>query len=136
SSGSVERNLQQHGRILQAAIEYSCDQATLQNIPYGVKFANNAYTFAQLVNQQWLDVLTNDIILGKVFTDGSSLSLEIDGQLIVLTKELADIPQILCDSTGQITNFSLLLADAGDKHFYQLQAINFWQIEGQWLDAQ
>ncbi len=70
ASGSVERNLQQHGRILQASIEYSCDQATLQNIPYGVKFFQNGYIFTQFVNQQWLDVLTNEPLYPREFSDG------------------------------------------------------------------
>jgi hypothetical protein len=134
ASGSVERNLQQHGRILQSSIEYSCDQATLQNIPYGVKFYLNGYVFTQFVNQQWLDVLTNEPLYPRDLTDGSILELNIEGESIVLSDEPEEIPQLLCDSNGQINDFELIISDATDKHHYLLETLDFWNIEGQWLD--
>lgn len=134
SSGSVERNLQQHGRILQATIEYSCDQATLQNIPYGVNFSSTGYRFAQFVNQDWLEVYNQEVSFSKVITDGSLFTLKIDGQVIVLQEDFTDTPQLMCDSSGELTSFELLISDATDKHHYQLKTKDFWQIQGQWLD--
>lgn len=134
SSGSVERNLQQHGRKLQASIEYSCDQATLQNIPYGVKFYKNGYIFVQYVNQQWLDLMGQDVSFATELTDGSQLILSIDGQSLVLPVEVDEIPQVLCDSSGQLTPFVLLISDATQQHHYQLKTKDFWQLEGRWLD--
>jgi len=134
ASGSVERNLQQHGRILQASIEYSCDQATFQNIPYGVKFYQNGYVFSQYVNQQWLDVLTNEALFPKDISDGSVFELSIEGESIVLQEEPDDVPQILCDSNGQINAFKLMISDATQKHHYLLETLDFWNLDGQWID--
>ena len=134
SSGSVERNLQQHGRILQATLEYSCDQATLQNIPYGAIFSSSGYSFAQFVNQQWIAILGSDIELTKLLSDGSVFSLEIEGQVIVLDEKFTDIPHIMCDSSGQLTEFKLTISDATEKHHYQLKTLDFWQVQGHWLD--
>jgi len=134
SSGSVERNLQQHGRVLQATIEYSCDQATLQNIPYGIGFFKTGYVFNQFINQQWVEIISPESFYNKELADGSFFSLEIDGQFVVLDEEIGDIPQIMCDSAGELTAFELLISDATDKHHYQLQTVSFWQIEGHWLD--
>jgi type II secretion system protein H len=134
SAGSVERNLQQHGKILQASLQYSCDQATLQNIPYGIKLFQTGYTFSQYVNQQWLELNSQDTLFSKNLTDGSFLSLELEGKELVLPEEVAEIPQIFCDNTGQITPFSLLISDATDKHHYQIKTLDFWNLEGRWLD--
>jgi len=135
SSGSVERNLQQHGRILQSSIEYSCDQATLQNIPYGIKFFQNGYLFAYFYNQQWLDVISVQSLNYKELTDGSILDLYIEGESIVLPEEADDTPQIMCDSSGQITAFELYISDATDTHHYLLKTLDFWNLDGQWKDA-
>jgi len=134
ASGSVERNLQQHGRILQASIEYSCDQATLQNMPYGIKFYQAGYVFAQFVNQQWLEVLNNESLSPKEITDGSIFDLSLEDETTVLPEEPEDVPQIMCDSNGQISTFNLVISDATDKHHYLLESIDFWQVDGKWLD--
>jgi general secretion pathway protein H len=133
SSGSVERNLKQHGRILQASIQYNCDQASLQNLSYGIKFSINGYNFAHYVNQQWLDVVSQDVNFTKVFEDGSLLNLEVDGQEIVLNEDFDEIPQVMCDSTGELTPFKVSLSDASNKHHYRLKTVGFWDIEGEWL---
>jgi general secretion pathway protein H len=135
SSGSVERNLKQHAKILQSTIEYVCDQATLQNIPYGVRFFNSAYVFLQFNNQQWQEIFSDDINFNKELTDGSILSLEIDDQFVVLNDDEIEIPHIMCDTTGQMTAFALTVSDATQQHHYQLKTIDFWQLQGQWLDA-
>lgn len=134
SSGSVERNLQQHGKILQATLNYACDQATLQNIPYGVKFTKSGYNFSQFINQQWLDVISDEATFNKEYNDGSQFDLEIDAQSVVLGEEFAEIPAIVCDSSGELTDFKLIIADATGKHRYQLKRVDFWKIQGQWLD--
>jgi prepilin-type N-terminal cleavage/methylation domain-containing protein len=134
SSGSVERNLQQHGRILQSSIQYSCDQATLQNIPYGVKFFQSGYAFSQFINQQWIDLIAQETLISRELTDGSQLTLEIEGKVVVLQDDVGEVPHIICDNNGQITSFVLLFSDATETHHYQLKTINFWQLEGQWLD--
>ena len=130
ASGSVERNLQQHGRILQASIEYSCDQATLQNIPYGVKFYQNGYMFTHFVNQQWLDVLNNEALFPREISDGSVFELSIEEESVVLPEEPEDVPQIMCDSSGQINAFELTISDATNKHHYLLETLDFWQLDG------
>jgi len=134
SSGSVERNLQQHGRILQATMNYACDQATLQNIPYGVKFNQNSYAFSLFVNQQWQDVVSDNATFNKEFTDGSVFQLEIDGQSVVLSEEFAEVPSIVCDSSGELSDFKLIITDVTQKHRYLLKRVDFWKIEGEWLD--
>ncbi|MCF6288806.1 MAG: type II secretion system minor pseudopilin GspH, partial [Proteobacteria bacterium] len=134
SSGSVERNLQQHGKILQASINYACDQATLQNRVYGVNFFNTGYQFSQLVQQQWVEVSAANLSYREI-VDGTLLNLKIDGQTIVLSDDVGESPQLMCAASGQVTPFELILSDATDTHHYQLQTINFWQIQGQWLDA-
>jgi type II secretion system protein H len=134
SSGSVERNLQQHGRILQASLQYSCDQATLQNIPYGIKFFQTGYAFTYFVNQEWIDLISQDTLFSKNLIDGSILSLELEGKELVLPEEEARTPQIFCDNTGQMTPFSLLISDASNSHHYQIKTVNIWNIEGRWLD--
>jgi type II secretion system protein H len=136
SAGSVERNLQQHGRILQASLQYSCDQATLQNTPYGIKFFQTGYSFTYYVNQQWLELISQDTLFTKNLTDGSVLTLEIEGKELLLPDEETEMPQIYCDNTGQITPFSLLISDATDTHHYQIRTIDFWKLEGRWLDDQ
>ncbi len=133
SSGSVERNLQQHGRILQASIEYSCDQAILQNRSYGLRFYQTGYQFSQYTNQQWIEV-TSEIISNNQFADGSLLSLEIDGYSVVLPEEVDEVPQLMCDSSGQLTPFIVRISDATKQHHYQLKSIDFWRMQGQWLD--
>jgi len=134
SSGSVERNLRHHARVVQSTIEYACDQATLQNIPYGVRFFNKAYVFFQYNNQQWQAVISDDINFSRELTDGSIFSLEIDGQFVVLHDDEIEIPHIMCDTSGQMTAFELIVSDATERHRYQLKTTDFWQLEGQWLD--
>ncbi|MFK8010848.1 MAG: type II secretion system minor pseudopilin GspH [Marinicellaceae bacterium] len=134
ASGSVERTLQQQGRMLQASIEYSCDQATLQNIPYGIKFYQSGYVFSQFVNQEWLDVQENEVLFPKEISEGLLLALRIDGASVILPEEEAEIPQILCDSSGKISPFELVISDVTEKHLYLLETIDLWQIDGRWLD--
>ncbi len=134
SSGSVERNLQQHGKILQSLMNYACDQATFVNRPFGVKFSNNGYTFSQFFNQQWQMLDTDKVQYYQELTDGSVLQLQIDGQSVVLTDELPQNPQVMCDSSGQLSDFTLTISDASLQHHYQLQRKEFWQISSKWLD--
>ncbi len=135
SSGSVERNLQQHGKILQASIEFSCDQAILQNIPYGLIVSQTAYGFSIFTNQNWQQAIYQENVLGKTLNDGSQFSLILEGQTVVLEEEeLGEVPQIICDTTGEISPFVLTLSDATGQHHYQLKTTDFWQIQGQWLD--
>lgn len=134
ASGSVERNLQQHGRILQSSLEYSCDQATLQNQPYGIKIHKNGYVFTQFVNQQWLDVELNESLYSKDIADGSIFSLRVEDEPIILSEDVGDLPQIYCDSTGQISVFELTVSDVTQKHHYVLKTMDFWNIEGHWID--
>ncbi len=134
SSGSVERNLQQHGRILQSSIEYSCDQAVLQNIPYGLMVSQMAYGFSIFTNQVWQEVIYQEVSLDKILVDGSQISLSLDGQTVVLEEELVSVPQIVCNTSGEISPFNLTLSDATGQHHYQLTTSDFWQIKGQWLD--
>jgi len=134
SSGSVERNLQQHGRILQSSIEFACDQAILQNMPYGLTVSQAAYGFSILTEKNWQPAIYQENSLDKTFTDGSQISLVLDGQETTLAKELGETPQIVCDTTGEISPFRLEISDATGQHHYQLTTTDFWQIEGQWLD--
>lgn len=136
SSGSVERNLQHHGKILKSSLQYSCDQATLQNIPYGVKFYKSGYTFTQYVNQQWVDLFVQETLITRELSDGSQLTLEVEGKQVILPEDADDTPQISCDNNGHITSFVLRISDATKTHHYQLKTLNFWQLEGQWLDAE
>jgi general secretion pathway protein H len=133
NSGSVERNLQQHGRTLQATMEYACDQATLQNIPYGLKVYENSYSFVEYVNAQWLDVISANLSIQEL-TDGSLLTLKIDDSNVVLKEEEIELPQIVCQATGELTPFEVVISDATKLHHYQVKTQNFWQLEGQWLD--
>jgi len=135
SSGSVERNLKQHGRVLQASIEYSCDQATLQNIPYGIHIFTKGYAFSQFIDQQWVDLISEEILVSKEIIDGSLFSLEIEGHSVVLKDEIDEIPQIMCDSTGQLIAFEIHISDATNTHKYQLKTIDFWNLQGQWLNV-
>ncbi|MCF6318473.1 MAG: GspH/FimT family pseudopilin [Proteobacteria bacterium] len=134
SSGSVERNLQQQGRILQSSIEYSCDQAVLQNTPYGLMVSQAAYGFSIFTNQTWQEVIYQETSLDKILLDGSLFSLTLDGQTVVLEEELDSTPQIVCNTSGEISPFSLTLSDATEQHHYQLTTPDFLQIKGQWLD--
>lgn len=133
NSGSVERNLQQHGRILQARIEYACDQATLQNIPYGIKLYKNSYSFVEYANGQWLDV-SSENLLTQDLSDGSLMTLKIDDSSVVLKDDEIELPQIVCQATGELTPFEVLISDATETHHYQIKTIDFWKLEGQWLD--
>jgi len=133
SSGSVERNLQQRGKILKYSIQYACDQATFQNRVYGVKFYSNAYGFSQFVNNEWVDVISEQLTINTL-NDGMAFTLSIDGQRIVLPEEELKFPQVSCDATGELTPFELIISDATKKHHYQLSTSDSWQIEGQWLD--
>jgi len=134
NSGSVERNLQQHGRILQSALKYACDQATLQNRPYGLKLTTNAYLFSEFANQNWLDLDSQVTLTMQELTDGSFFSLKIDDSSVVLKDEELDAPQIICDAAGQLSNFEILISDNSQKHNYQLKTVDFWHIEGRWPD--
>ena len=134
SSGSVERNLKHHARVIRSTIEYACDQATLQNVPYGVRFFNSAYVFFQYNNQQWQTVISDDIDFSRELVDGSIFSLEIDDQFVVLTDDEIEVPHIMCNTSGQMTAFELTVSDATEQHHYQLKTKDFWQLEGQWLD--
>ncbi len=134
SSGSVERNLQQHGRILQSAIEFSCDQAILQNRSYGISFFDRGYQFTLFNEEQWVAMLGNRDYTYKKFEDGSLLSLRIDDQQVVLKDEPEQTPQVVCDANGELNTFTVLISDPTAQHHYQLKTINFWQIQGQWLN--
>ena len=133
NSGSVERNLQQHGRTLQATIEYACDQATLQNIPYGIKIYESAYSFVEYANAQWIDVISQNLLTQEL-TDGSLLTLKIDDSAVVLKTDEIDLPQIVCQATGELTPFEVVISDATELHHYQVKTKDFWQLQGQWLD--
>ncbi len=135
SSGSVERNLQQRGKILKYSIQYACDQATFQNRVYGIKFYRNAYGFAQFVNNQWVDVISEELSWVKL-TDGMVLALSIDNQMVVLPEQELKIPQVSCDATGQLTSFALTVSDATDLHHYQLSTTDSWEMQGKWLDQE
>lgn len=134
SSGSVERNLQQHGRILQSALEFSCDQAILQNRSYGVSFFDRGYQFSLYNEEQWVVVLDSTDYAYKKFEDGSLLSLRIDDQQVLLKDEPEEVPQVICNASGELNTFSVLISDASEQHHYQLKTIDFWQIQGQWLN--
>ncbi|MCB1604433.1 MAG: prepilin-type N-terminal cleavage/methylation domain-containing protein [Gammaproteobacteria bacterium] len=133
NSGSVERNLQQQGQILQSSIEYACDQAVLQNIPYGVKFSLYGYTFSRFYQQQWLDVET-EYLFPHLFNQGFLLNLEIDGQNLVLDEDFSEFPQLLCDANGQLSEFVAKITDATELHGYQVKSDGLWQMQGGWID--
>jgi len=136
NSGSVERNLQQQGKIFKSSLYYVCDQATFGNRAYGVVFSENSYSFSYFVNHQWLAAVeTNN--LSRTLTAGLVFDLQIEGQTIVLSSEIENIeeaPQIMCNSMGELTPFRLTIKDATGKHRYQLATTSFWEIEGQWLE--
>lgn len=134
SSGSIERHLQQHGKRLQSSLEFACDQATLQNIPYGVAFSQTGYQFFIYVNQNWQVLNFDNTNLSHEFTDGSQISLSIDDQPLVLKEDYADKPQLLCDNTGQLSPFELLISDTSKQHQFQLKTSDYWTIESRWLD--
>ena len=134
SSGSVERNLKQHGQIFKSTLNYACDQAVLQNIPYGVKFSSKSYAFAQYVNQEWVDFYSNEVQFSKNFEDGSLLSLSIDDQEVVLRDQLSELPQLLCDNNGELSDFTLVVSDFTQEHHYQLKSVDYWKIQGEWLE--
>ena len=133
SSGSVERNLQQRGKILKYSIQYACDQATFQNRAYGIKFYSDAYGFNQFVNNEWVEVISDQLTTIKL-NDGMKFALSIDGQIVVLPDDELEIPQVSCDATGRLTSFKLTISDATDLHHYQLRTTDSWKMEGQWLD--
>ncbi len=133
SSGSVERNLQQRGKILKYSIQYACDQATFQNRAYGIKFYSNAYGFNQFVNNEWVEVISDQLTTVKL-NDGMKFALSIDGQKVVLKEDEIEIPQVSCDATGRLSPFELTISDTNDMHHYQLRTTDSWEIEGQWLE--
>ncbi len=133
SSGSVERNLQQRGKILKYSIQYACDQATFQNRAYGINFYTNSYDFSQFINNEWV-VVVSEQLSRVTLKDGMKLTLSIDGQLLVLPEEEIEEPQVSCDATGRLTPFELTISDASDLHRYQLSTSDSWQIDGHWLE--
>lgn len=133
SSGSVERNLQQRGKILKYSIQYACDQATFQNRAYGIKFYADAYDFSQYVENQWIDVVSEQLA-SKKFNDSIVFSLVIDGQSVVLSDQDLKVPQVSCDATGQLSAFELIISDLTNKHHYQLRTTDSWELQGHWLD--
>ncbi len=135
SAGSVERNLQQHGRQIQASLNFSCDQAILQNRSHGISFFNEGYQFSQYVDQQWLSLADEMDYAYHEFQDGSVLSLRIEDQSIVLGDEPTELPQVVCDASGELTPFSVLISDASKAHHYRLKTINFWQLQGGWDES-
>jgi hypothetical protein len=72
--------------------------------------------------------------LSHEFTDGSQISLSIDDQPLVLKEDYADKPQLLCDNTGQLSPFELLISDTSKQHQFQLKTSDYWTIESRWLD--
>jgi general secretion pathway protein H len=134
NSGSIERTVQQQVNQFKASFAYSCDQASLQNRIYGLKIFQNGYSFSTLVNQQWQDVLASEALANIEFDNGIYFDLSVDGRVVELTQNSNQIPQIICDSSGEISAFVLNLHNSSNASIYQLKPKDFWSLEGRWLD--
>jgi hypothetical protein len=68
------------------------------------------------------------------FEEGLFFDLQVDGRPVELNQETTEIPQIICDATGEISAFVLNLHNSSNTSVYQLKLKDFWNLEGQWLD--
>jgi general secretion pathway protein H len=133
-SGSIERTVQQNINKFRASFDYSCDQASLQNRIYGINLFKSGYSFSTYINQQWQDVIANEVLPTIEFENGLWFELQVEGRPVILDDEPVRNPQIICDSSGEISSFVLKVYNSSNASVYQLKPKDFWNLEGHWLD--
>lgn len=134
SSGSIERTVQSSANKFRTSFDYACELASLQNRIYGVKFYESGYAFSTYFNQQWQDVTASEALLLTDFKNGLKLDLLVDGRPVILKDELPNIPQIICEETGQISTFELNINNSSNSSVYQIKPKDFWNLEGFWIN--
>lgn len=132
--GINERRTAQEGQRLMALMDFLCEQAVIHNRPLGLALARSRYAALQA------PLRADAILAADPQTDGRArqaplwqplaqsimassqwslpatmqLAVERDGRWLPLAEQVPEMPQLVCDSSGRLPAFSLILGQAGE----------------------
>lgn len=111
AAGGGEEPLRQLQRLA-ALVEQQCDQAMFQARPRGLRLTARGYDFWQLADGQWQPLADTGPGRARTWQGQALISLRVEGHVVGLNVE-RPAPQIVCQPLGELTQFELELAAAG-----------------------
>ena len=113
ASAGGERQLTRESERLQALIQYACTQAELTGREIGLRVSQQGYAFALLGFDGWLAEPQKNELRPRSWVTGLGVELYRDGRELQLARKDADVPQIVCFSSGELSPF-LMRMQLGD----------------------
>ena len=119
-----ERQLTRESERLQALIEHACTEAELTGREIGVRVSRSGYAFSMLGFQGWMASEQKDELRPRSWVPGMQVALYRDGREMRLADNEAELPQIVCFSSGELSPFvmRLQLGDAPNRYEVRGQA--------------
>lgn len=113
ASAGGERQLTREAERLQALMEHACRQAELGGREIGLRIGSQGYAFSMLGLDGWVLAERKDELRPHDWVPGLRLELLRDGRQVDLAVADAEVPQLVCFSSGELSPF-LLRMELGD----------------------
>lgn len=133
NSNSVERQILHQVHNLKASINYACNQSTFENAIYGVHFFNTGYGFSKLEFNQWQERASESLPFVELDEDWR-FKLFLDEQAVPLESNKPKKPQIICQPSGEKSQFELQIGQSATVEAYVIETVDLWTLDGRWLD--
>lgn len=142
-----------HSERLAALVELAAEEALLTGRELGMRIDDDGYSFYRFEERQqaWTSIAEQKIFRNRPFPEHIEISLQLEGQAVVLADESADEsaneengevnnevddndfadepPQVMFFSSGQSTPFELEILDTRDDQRWQLSADLLGRVE-------
>ena len=130
NSQSAERQLQQKAQQWQQMLTYLCQQAVLNNRPYGIELTQLSAQVMVFEYPEWRELTQWTESLP---TENLLWQIELEGRPVPLSVEFELLPHLVCFSDGQINafNLQLQLSQLANTTF-EITAETPWEITGHW----
>jgi general secretion pathway protein H len=127
-AGSGARQLENAARRAQALVALACERAVLGGRDLGFAAVEGGLRFGYFELDGWHELVDNpsDELRPRALGEGVELSVERDGERLVLSLDAPVEPPFACLSSGELTPFALELSRSG--------VAEVWRLEGR-LDA-
>lgn len=106
-SGNTARQLDATVERFQQRLAHACDQAQLSGREFGVRLGVDGYAFARLDGSQWRALGGNDELRARRWPPSLRVVLKREGLTLDLQDTAAEVPHLVCFSSGELTPFVL-----------------------------
>lgn len=107
-----DQQLHEEARRMKTLVSLAREEAILEAREYALGFWQGGYGFYELNEDedQWSGINTDSSLRRREIPEFIELTLELEGQLVVLDNKPADKPQVFLLSSGEMTPFILQLS--------------------------